>query len=235
MEPQRKKHLAALAAVMAFLAFMGMLCWLVGKPMIEFVSEPERFRAWVGENGWWGRAAFVGMMALQIIVAFLPGEPLEIGAGYAFGAVEGTGLCLLGALVGSVTVFLLVKKFGMRFVTLFVSGEKIRSLKFLQNEKRLNAAAYVLFLIPGTPKDVMTYLVGLTPMKLSFWVFLTLTARIPSVITSTIGGDALGTQNYGFAVLVFLVTAAISGLGLLAYRGVARRRDKQEPDSQKIE
>ena len=89
---------------------------------------------------------------------------------------RGTGLCLLGALLGSVTVFLFVKKFGMRFVALFVSEEKIRSLKFLQNEKRLNLIAYILFLIPGTPKDVMTYIVGLTPMKLSFWIFITLTA-----------------------------------------------------------
>ena len=120
--------------------------------------------------------------------------------------------CLLGALLGSVTVFLFVKKFGMRFVALFVSEEKIRSLKFLQNEKRLNLIAYILFLIPGTPKDVMTYIVGLTPMKLSFWIFITLTARIPSVITSTIGGDALGTQNYLFAVIVFAATAVLSCL-----------------------
>lgn len=232
MKAKRKKRIAALAGLAVVLAFVGAVCWFVGKPMIEFVSEPEKFRAWVNESGPWGRIAFVGMMAFQIIIAFIPGEPLEIGAGYAFGAVEGAGLCLLGALIGGVTVFLLVKKFGARFVALFVSEEKLRSLKFLQDEKRLNLIAYVLFLIPGTPKDVMTYIVGLTPMRLPFWIFLTLTARIPSVITSTIGGDALGTQNYPFAVAVFLATAAISGLGLLAYRAIARRREKGGTASQ---
>lgn len=226
MEAKRKKQIAALAGLAVFLAFAGILCWFVGRPMIGFVSEPEKFRAWVDESGPWGRLAFVGMMAFQIIIAFIPGEPLEIGAGYAFGAVEGTGLCLLGALIGGVTVFLLVKKLGMRFAALFVPEEKLRSLKFLRDEKRLNLVAYLLFLIPGTPKDVMTYIAGLTPMKLPFWIFLTLTARIPSVVTSTLGGDALGTQNYPLAAAVFLATAAISGLGLLAYRAIARRREK---------
>lgn len=227
MKPERRKKLLAWAVLAVGLLLTALLCWIVGKPMIEFVSQPEKFRAWVDSHGLWGRLAFVGMMAFQIIAAFIPGEPLEIGAGYAFGVVEGTLLCLLGALLGGVIVFLLVKKWGRSFVTLFLSEEKLDSLKFLQDEKRLNLIAYLLFLIPGTPKDVMTYLAGLTPMKLPFWIFLTFTARFPSVITSTVGGDALGTQNYGFAVTVFLGTALLSGLGLFGYREILRRKEKK--------
>ncbi len=228
MKPERRKKLFAWAVLAAGILLTALVCWTVGKPMIEFVSQPERFRAWVDSHGLWGRIAFVGMMALQIIVAFIPGEPLEIGAGYAFGVAEGTLLCLLGALLGGTVVFLLVKKWGRPFVTLFLSEEKLDSLKFLQDEKRLNLIAYLLFLIPGTPKDVMTYLVGLTPMKLPFWIFLTFTARFPSVITSTVGGDALGTQNYSFAIVVFLGTALLSGLGLLGYRAILRRKERKK-------
>ncbi len=228
MKPERRKKLFAWAVLAAGVILIALVCWTVGKPMIEFVSQPERFRAWVDSHGLWGRIAFVGMMALQIIVAFIPGEPLEIGAGYAFGVAEGTLLCLLGALLGGTVVFLLVKKWGRPFVTLFLSEEKLNSLKFLQDEKRLNLIAYLLFLIPGTPKDVMTYLVGLTPMKLPFWIFLTFTARFPSVITSTVGGDALGTQNYSFAIVVFLGTALLSGLGLLGYRAILRRKERKK-------
>ncbi len=228
MKPERRKKLFAWAVLAAGVILIALVCWTVGKPMIEFVSQPERFRAWVDSHGLWGRIAFVGMMALQIIVAFIPGEPLEIGAGYAFGVAEGTLLCLLGALLGGTVVFLLVKKWGRPFVTLFLSEEKLDSLKFLQDEKRLNLIAYILFLIPGTPKDVMTYLVGLTPMKLPFWIFLTFTARFPSVITSTVGGDALGTQNYSFAIVVFLGTALLSSLGLLGYRAILRRKERKK-------
>lgn len=231
MTEQKKKRTMAVVLLAVFLLFTAGVCWFVGKPMLEFVSEPEKFREWVDSGGIWGRLAFLGMMALQVIVAVIPGEPLEIGAGYAFGVWEGTALCLLGTLLGSVTVFLFVKKFGMRFVTLFVSEEKVRSMKFLQNERRLNLIAYLLFLIPGTPKDVMTYIVGLTPMKLTFWIFLSMTARIPSVITSTIGGDALGTQEYGFAIAVFVVTAVLGILGVVLFGTISKRRAKHRQEA----
>lgn len=67
--------------------------------MLKFVSEPEKFRAWVDGHGIYGRLAFIGMMVLQVFIAIIPGEPLEIGAGYAFGMWEGTLLCMAGALM----------------------------------------------------------------------------------------------------------------------------------------
>lgn len=225
---QKRKRVIALVGLGLLIVFTAVVCWFVGRPMIQFVSQPEDFRAWVDTHGVWGRLAFLGMMVFQIIIAVVPGEPLEIGAGYAFGVVEGTLLCLLGTLVGSVIIFLFVKKFGMRFVTLFVSEEKIHSLKFLQNTQRLNLIAFILFFIPGTPKDLLTYIVGLTPMRLPAWILITTIARIPSVITSTIGGNALGTQDYLFAVIVFLATAAISGLGVLAYRQITKYHAEKE-------
>ena len=95
----RQKKIWGIATVIGLVVFMGLLCWFVGRPMIRFVSEPEKFRLWVDEHGIWGRLAFIGMVIFQIIVAIIPGEPLEIGAGYAFGAVEGTILCLIGAVL----------------------------------------------------------------------------------------------------------------------------------------
>lgn len=225
---QRRKRAAALAGLGLFVVFTAVVFWFVGKPMIQFVSQPDEFRNWVDTHGIWGRLAFLGMMVFQVIIAIVPGEPLEIGAGYAFGVVEGTILCLLGTLIGGVIIFLFVKKFGMRFVTLFVDQEKILSLKFLQNTRRLHLVAFILFFIPGTPKDVLTCIVGLTPMKLPAWIFITTVARIPSVITSTIGGNALGTQEYLFAVIVFVVTAIISGLGVLVYQKITKHHAEKE-------
>lgn len=107
----RSKYLATVALA-AFLIFMVAVCWFVGRPLVRFVSEPDKFRLWVAENGVKGRIAFLGMIVFQVIVAIVPGEPFEIGAGYAFGVVEGTLLCLAGAAIGSVAVFLLVRRFG---------------------------------------------------------------------------------------------------------------------------
>ena len=98
----------------------------------------------------------------------------------------------------------------------------------MRNARRLEFIVFLLFFIPGTPKDVLTYMVGLTPMKLRVWLLITTVARIPSVVTSTIGGDALGTQEYVFAVIVFVATAAVSGLGVLLYRAIRSRHQRRE-------
>ena len=223
MTDQNKKIIVVLAGVLFLLLFFAS-AWLLGRPMLQFVSEPDRFRAWVNENALLGKLSFVGMMAMQVFVAIIPGEPLEIVAGYAFGALEGTLLCLAGATIGSILVFLFVRKCGIRAVEIFFPREKIEKLKFLQDNRRLNLLVFVIFFIPGTPKDILCYCIGLTKMRLGTWLLITATARIPSVITSTIGGDALGLGAHGFAAAIFIATLILSIAGLLIYRKICQTK-----------
>ena len=213
-----------LAAIIVALIFIGAVGYLVGKPMVEFVREPERFRAWVDSSGFVSRVIFVGMVVFQLIIALIPGEPLEMGAGYAFGALEGTILCIIGCVIGSALVFLFVRRFGVKLVEVFFPREKIRSLRFLQDSRRLNLLTFIVFFIPGTPKDLLSYFIGLTDMKLGTWLCITAVARIPSIVTSTVTGDALGLKDYQFALIAFGVTLALSLLGILVYRRLSARR-----------
>lgn len=226
---EKQKKLASILSILAVIVFSAVVMWFVGKPMISFVSEPEKFREWVESNGIWSRFAFVGMMIFQVVIALVPGEPLEIGAGYAFGAVEGTILCVIGITVGSLIVFALVRRFGIKLVEVFFTFEKIKSLKFLHNEKRLDLITFTVFFLPGTPKDLLTYFVGLTDIKFSKFFFIASVARLPSVITSTVGGNALGGKEYVFAVIVFGATLLLSIAGLLIYNRIcAVREGKKE-------
>lgn len=211
-----------------FFILSGLVCWFAGRPLIRFMNQPDLFRQWVDQQGFWAPVAFVGMVALQVVVAIIPGEPLEIAAGYAFGALEGAVLCILGAWIGGLMVFLLVRRFGTRAVEVFFPLEKLNQLKFLKNEKKLAFWVFIVFFLPGTPKDVLCYFVGLTKLPLRTWLLISAVARIPSIVTSTVGGDALGVQNYTFAAAVFVVTLAISGAGILAYRAICRRQEKEE-------
>jgi len=176
---------------------------------------------WVNSNGIWGRLAFIGMVVLQVIFAIIPGEPVELGAGYAFGTFEGTILCLTGAAVGTSVIFLFTKLLGIRLIEALVGRQKLRSMLFLKNSRNLNLLIFLLFFIPGTPKDVITYVIGFTPVKLTTFLILTSIARIPSVLTSTITGNALGSQDYKTAIIVYAVTGAISLAGLLVYRKIS--------------
>ena len=129
-------------------------------------------------------------------------------------------------------VFLFVRRFGVKAVEVFFPREKIESLRFLHNEKRLALWVFILFFIPGTPKDIMTYIVPLTPMKLSTFLLLSTVARLPSVVTSTIGGNALGTGKLTFALIVFGATALISALGILIYRRICKRSEARQKEEQ---
>ncbi|HIS78380.1 MAG TPA: TVP38/TMEM64 family protein [Candidatus Caccousia stercoris] len=227
---RRRKMVSLLSLLILLLFFAAVTVW-IGGPLLEMLGDPDEFRSWVDSHSMFGRLIFIGMVILQVIVAVIPGEPMEIGAGYAFGAVEGTILCLVGTAIGSSLVFLFTKKLGIRMVEAFISREKLQSLKFLQNAERLNLVIFLAFLIPGTPKDVLTYFAGLTPIRLRTFLLLTSLARIPSVVSSTLGGNALGTENYGMAVVVFLVTAVISAVGALIYKQHTQKKQMKEGDT----
>lgn len=224
---QQQKTIGLLAFI-AFLVFCLVVGWFIGKPMLELVSEPEAFRAWVDAYGLWGKLIFIGMVFFQVVIALVPGEPLEIGAGYAFGAIEGVVLCVIGITLGSLLIFALTRRFGVRFVEIFFDQKKISSVKFLQDAKKRDLLIFLVFFLPGTPKDLLTYFVGLTDIKLSHYLFIVSVARLPSIVTSTVGGSALGEQRYLLAVIVFAVTLVISGLGWWIYHVISKRRKRKE-------
>lgn len=226
MTSEKNKKIISILSVIMVIIFSLAVFFLIGKPLISFVSQPQKFRTWVEGFGIFGRLIFVAMIVLQVVIAIIPGEPFEMAAGYAFGTVEGTLLCILGAVIGSVIIFLLVRKFGVMLLEVFFSREKIDSLKFLQNTKKLTLVFFIIMLIPGTPKDLLSYFAPLTKMSLRNWVLIVAVSRIPSVVTSAISGDALGSENYIGAVISLAVTAVLSLIGIIIYKRISDKENK---------
>lgn len=216
-----------LCGFVIFLLFCAAVGWFVGRPMVRLADDPAAFRALVDSFGAWGRVVFVGMVFLQVLVALIPGEPVELMAGYMFGAVEGTLLSMAGILLGSLVIFLLVRKFGVKMVQVFFKDKEIKRLAFLKDPKKSMVLTFVLMTVPGTPKDLLSYFVGLTPVKLWQWLLIVLVARIPSLVTSTVSGAAAGEENYVLAGVVFAVTVLLSIAGLLYYRHLCNRQNEE--------
>ena len=221
-----KKQIYVSIILLLVLAFSVAVYFLAGKPLIEFISEPTEFKTWVGEHGFFAYIAFVLMTVFQIIIAFIPGEPFELAAGYAFGGFIGTLLCVIASVIGCTIVFGLTRKFGMPLVELFFGKEKIDKLKFLKSSKKRNIVIFLLFFIPGTPKAIITYFVGLTDIKLWQWLLICSVAKLPSIVTSTVSGGALGQQKYVTAIVFLGVTAIISAVGVLIYNKVIAKHNK---------
>ena len=226
---QSRRRLISALALALFLLLSAAAFYFIGLPMLRFASDPEKFRALVDAHGIGGRLIYIGMVVLQITVALIPGEPLEIAAGYAFGTLEGTILCPVATGLGSSLVILLVRRFGTKLAEVFFTREKLSKLRFLQASPKRTAIFALIFMLPGTPKDLLCYYAGLTDIKLSTLLVICSVGRIPSVLTSTLGGDALGTKSYIFAAVVFGLTLLISAGGFWIYSRICSKH--QQPAS----
>jgi len=224
-EKHRKRN--QVLVILGLTVICTIVMYFIGKPLIAFVSDAEAFRVWIEQRGWLGRIAFLLMLLFQVVFAFIPGGVFEVAGGYAFGAIEGTILCIIGTTLGSAAVFILVKRYGLKFVLLFFTQEKIDSVKFMHNKKKLYLLVFIAFIIPGTPKDLLCYVAGLTDMKLGSWLAITSVARIPAITISTIGGNAIGTESYLFAVGVFAFTLLMSVIGIFVYRYITKVQDPE--------
>lgn len=226
----RRKWLSAVSLV-AFVVILILLTLLFTKVLSPYLSSTEDLRHFLDTYGWKGRFILLGLQCVQVVVAFIPGEIIELGAGYAYGFLQGLLICLAGVAASSAVIFLLVKKIGAPMVEMFISREKMNQLAFLNDERKLKRLTFWMFFIPGTPKDVLTYFIGLTDMSLMQFLCLTLIARIPSIVSSTVCGQMLGDKDYVTAGVVFAVTGIISVLGYYLYNRFVESKKKEKADS----
>lgn len=242
MKTNDAKSSETLLRVLCLLLLVGVAAACVfvyvryGKALWALVSDAERFRVWLDRFGAWSGVAFVAVRTVQTVVKIVPAEPLEIGSGLLFGAVGGMLLCLLGNILGSLVILFLTRKLGTRVLELFHLENKLRSMRFLQDREKRIRLLFFFYLIPGTPKDGITYFVGLTDVRLTEYMVLTSIARIPSILSSTICGASLGRRNIPLAIGVFAATAVFSILGGFAYKKIstryADRREAAEPEEE---
>lgn len=227
---RRRIHIQrTLAIAIMFLIVFGSIAAYIlwGEEIVAFVANPARVRTMLDEHPVMSRFIFVALTFLQVVIAIIPGEPFEIAAGYAFGFWEGTMLCLVASYLARILIFFLVRRFGRPILELFFEPEQIEDIRIFNNAKSATLLMVVIFLIPGTPKDIMTYFAGLTTMNLSTWL-LVLLARIPSIVSSTASGGLLGSERYMPALIVIAVTSLFAVIGIYIYKKMSRRAKKED-------
>lgn len=223
------KALKVLAAVAAVLVALW-LCFLAVRLALG-LQEPlfrEQFRGWIDSLGWRGVAVMLVIQVVQIVIAVIPGEPVELLCGVLYGTLGGLVLCEAGILIGQILVFLLVRRFGAPLVEVFFEKRHIQRFAFLQNTQRLESITFLLFFIPGTPKDILCYVAGLTKINLRRFLVISSVARIPSVVTSTLAGATLGSGQLWVSLVVFAVIGAMGLGGILWNRRVMGRLAGEE-------
>ncbi len=223
-----KKWAKYIGIIIFLIVMIGITIFLI--PVIKMLPTEEgrtKLKGIVESYGAFGPLMFILLQVVQVVIAIIPGEPIEIIGGMLFGGFYGYLLCMAGVLIGTVFIFYLVKWIGQPLVSAFVNSEKLSKYKILNDEKRLETLVFILFFIPGTPKDALTYLIPLTKIKPSKYFLYATIARTPSIISSTYVGTNIGKGNWQASVIIFLITALVGFIGIMYNdRIVAKFRHK---------
>lgn len=211
----------------------GLLIWfftLYGRDIWNiFLSDnpSAAMEAFIRSLGGWGPFVLVLLQTLQIAIAFLPGEPVELAAGILYGGFWGAILCLVGVLIGSALVYWLVAKLGKNAIDAFHDGKSMRkfnSIPAFKQEKSAEILTFLLFLIPGIPKDFLTFAAPLTPMKPLRFLLISTAARAPGMFITTFAGESLLAGNFWMAAGLYGILFVGAVIGFFFYRRVTRER-----------
>ncbi|MDR2932403.1 MAG: VTT domain-containing protein [Oscillospiraceae bacterium] len=228
MDKKRKIKIFKIVVFVIF-ALIFAAATVVATLWVFSLREPDKLAAFqdmLSSLGIWGFFVLVVIQYVQIVIAFIPGGPIQIAAGALYGPLGGLVICLGGTFLASLTVFFLVKRFGSKVISFFVDEGDITKYKFLSDSKRLELLVVILFFIPGTPKDALTYLFALTPIRTGRFMFLSIMARLPAMITSIFAGDSITNGEWTQALVLFIIITVIGALGVLVHRKVIRHFSK---------
>lgn len=198
--------------LIAFLALMVVIMVLLW-PYIHEVFEPgglSRVIDDVRNAGPLGFLILLAMQFMQIVVAFIPGEVVQMAAGMMYGPWLGAAVILLGSIISSAFVFAVVHRLGAPFVQDMVPTKYLDKFRAFEESGKLSIVVFILFLIPAMPKDTFTYLVPLTNMRMRDFLILSNVGRIPGIVISTYAANGLVDGNITQSLIIFAVVAVIA-------------------------
>ena len=200
-------------------AIVAYCVWLVltDSPLYRFVVRLYLDRIFLKQTlRQWGIFApviFIALQAMQVIIAPIPGEVTGILGGYLFGESVGLVYSTIGLTLGSVAAFGVGRWLGAHYVRTLVSRETWDKMGFIV-EAEGAILCFMIYLIPGLPKDMVCYLFGMSPMPLWVFTLVSTLGRIPGTWILSAQGAHTAAGNY---LQVIILTAIVVAVALPLY------------------
>jgi uncharacterized membrane protein YdjX (TVP38/TMEM64 family) len=204
--------IVAFPLLIAALVAVAVVFW---KPLVAFFGSPERIGSWVKGAGIVAPLAFMLIQIIQVVVFVIPGEVAQIAGGYLFGPFLGTVYSIIGITVGSVVNFVLGRKLGVPFVTGLFGAEKTEKFETLTSSPKAQVGFFLLFVVPGIPKDILCYVAGISRMRLPAFLAVSMIGRLPGIIGSSWIGSSAEKGNWTVTIVIAVVAIVLFALGSL--------------------
>ncbi|QAA31797.1 TVP38/TMEM64 family protein [Clostridium manihotivorum] len=199
-----------------------LLCILIAIPIIKYLPDiialtmsMEKFSSYIISLGSLGAIVFTSFQVLQTVIAPIPGEVIQVAGGYIYGATLGTIYSMIGLLLGGIIAFYFTRFIGANLIEKLLQREKLSWLSKIMHSNKFDLVIFIIFLVPGLPKDFLIYVAGLTPIKpLKFFIILTI-SRFPWTLASVSIGSNLHYGNYTATIVVALIACVAFILGII--------------------
>jgi len=174
----------------------------------RYFLNPRKLGEFIASFGPLAAVIFVIVQVLQVVAAPIPGEMTGFVGGFLFGKIWGAILSTIGLTLGSMLAFWVARKFGMRFVEKIVKRQYIEKFNFFVTHKGLYIT-FVMFLLPGFPKDALCYFLGLTRLRFLDFILMNLFGRFPGTMILTMQGSAVRTEHWWELFWLIIVTVVM--------------------------
>ncbi len=206
MEKETRNDILKFVALFLIVAALTAIFW---KPLKELIADPQEFREYILSFGTIAPLFLVGIVALQVIVAPIPGQVAGIAGGFLFGTVLGTVYTMIGLIIGSLIAFVLSRYLGRPFVERIVP-EKTRKKFDKLVEKGGIITLFMIYVLPVLPDDAICFVAGFTKIKIRTLMLISALGRLPGMIVLSLVGQGLAKKDS------FLSIAILAGVLLIS-------------------
>jgi uncharacterized membrane protein YdjX (TVP38/TMEM64 family) len=176
--------------------------------LVDLFLDRQRMMRFIQEHRAYAALTFIGLQVVQVIAAPVPGEVTGFVGGYLFGTAWGIVYSTIGLTLGSWLAFMISRLLGRHIVEAVVNPEVIKRYDYVMKHKGL-VLAFIMFLIPGFPKDILCYILGLGHMGQREFLLISTTGRMLGTTLLTIGGTFFRDGRYG-------AFSTVVGIGIIA-------------------
>lgn len=227
MSGSRKKRIIIVSVSAAgYLVLIALLAVIYWEELSAYLSDPALFRSWISSFGITGKLVYMLLAAVQVALAVIHDGPIQIAGGYAFGTAWGVALFIAGAEIGSLIAFLLSRRFGKMVINLFYSEEKYEKFFGDIEGKNLYILVFLLYLIPGTPKDMLTYCFGTTKVKLHYFLMIVGIARLPAVLLTVMIAQNIVNSDILMLLSIVSLFALLYFIGMWVRKYLKKRKEQ---------
>lgn len=213
---KRKKSRARIKMIITLIKLALLILVIVGLPLYiilyhsEFISQfksLEAVNAYLEKYKTASVLVYIGIQIMQIIICVIPGQAMQFAAGYVYTFWFGYLYSIIGTAIGTIITFYLSRFLGKDAIHLIFDERKVAKFIEKLNSKRAFILVFVIFLIPGLPKDLFTYAAGVSEMKLKAFLIISLVGRTPAMMSSIMIGSMFNKGSYiGIGVLAVVMT-----------------------------